>query len=111
MGKSERRKGHNFEREVARRFREAWPGSDARRGLQYRDGSEAPDVHVPGLHIECKVGKLPSPRAALQQAEAAAKPGTIPLAIIKDDRRKPFVLLSLDDYLDQMGELWQLKNR
>lgn len=111
MGASQRTKGHNWEREVARRFREAWPGSNARRGLQYRDGSEAPDVIVSGLHIECKRGRQPNPRTALRQAQEAAAKGTIPIAIVKDDRKPAYVVLLLEDYLDQMGELWELRNR
>jgi hypothetical protein len=60
MGKYQRTKGHNFERLVAKMFRRWWP--EARRGYQYRDGAEAPDVVGTPFWVECKNHKkiLPS---------------------------------------------------
>ena len=51
-GASNRTKGHSFERLIARQLREFWP--DARRGLQYQDGHDCPDVVGTPFFIECK---------------------------------------------------------
>lgn len=102
MGRYQREKGKRWEREVARRMRELFPGDAERihRSRQARTGRDGADVAgLPhGLWPECKVGKRPSPRAALQQAEDDAPDGAIPLAIVKDDRERPFVVLRLDDF-------------
>ena len=97
MGSSQRRKGHNFERAVAILFRNHF--KNARRGLQYGDGSNAPDVDGTPFWIECKVGKKPNPRAALEQATEASNGTRPPVAVVKDDRKEPFVVIKLDDFL------------
>lgn len=109
MGRASRVKGHGFEREIARAFRERFPDIDAHRGYQYRDGADAPDVIVPGLCIECKRGKLTYPKKALQQAiECADKQSefTIPVAICKDDRSDTTVTMLFEDFLDLLAAAW-----
>ena len=101
MGKSQLDKGKRFEREVAILLRRHWP--KARRGLQYRDGSDHPDVMETPFWVECKVGARPNPLAALAQAEMARnkscelKP---PVAICKSDGKRITVTMSLNDWLD-----------
>ena len=75
--KRNRRKGHDFEREVVNVAKSH--GFEAERGLQYRGGEEAPDVSVETLHgplwIECKVRKnfsSASVCALLDDADAVA---------------------------------------
>ncbi len=97
MSASQRRKGHDFERQVARDLTAA--GVNASRGLQSQ-GEVVPDVIAPALWIECKRGIQPSPRAALRQAEAAAHSGRIPVAIIRDDRERAFVAMRYDDWVE-----------
>lgn len=112
MGKAQRRKGQDFERAVARLFAAAMPGSDARRGIgQSRSGGEVADVDVPVFWVECKVGARPPVRGALEQAQKAAGPGRIPVAVIKEDRRQPFVVLTLDDFLELVTEWWRAVER
>jgi hypothetical protein len=99
MGNKSRRKGHDFERWVAAQLRKLWP--TAERGLQYRDGAGCPDVRgCPPYHIECKRGARPSPRAALRQATEDAQNNWVPVAIIKDDRESPFVVMHFRDWYD-----------
>ena len=105
MGARSRTKGANYERVLVHRFREAMPGAEVKRGLQCR-GEETADVDCPVFWIESKRGKKPNVRAALKQATAAAPAGRIPLAVIRDDRAKAFVALSLEDFLDFVGEWW-----
>ena len=101
-GRRSRRKGHDWEREVARRMRDVL-GVEARRGFQYRDGAEAPDIIIEGLphalHIECKAGKRPPILAALEQAERDAAEGAIPVVIAKKDKKAPTVTMRLEDWL------------
>lgn len=104
-GRASRVKGHNFERDVVHLFRAALGLDDkqVKRGLsQPRGGTaEEPDVVVPEhipLWIECKVGKLTNPRAALKQARKALtdrKIEKIPVAVCKDDRTEPVAMLPL----------------
>ena len=104
-GRASRVKGHNFERDVVHLFRAALGLDDkqVKRGLsQPRGGTaEEPDVVVPDdipLWIECKVGKLTNPRAALKQARKALtdrKIEKIPVAVCKDDRTEPVAMLPL----------------
>jgi len=106
MGASQRRKGASWEREVARRYREAMPGCDSFRGLQYRDGADAPDVKHPWLFTECKAHKQTNPRAALAQALEHCPEDLHAVAVCKDDNKKPFVCMELESFLELMGQLW-----
>ena len=106
-----RAKGCAFEREVANLFKEAFPEIDAHRGLQYRDGADAPDVIVPLLWAECKRGKCTYPKKALEQATEANKKvgGRIPVAITKDDRKGVLVTLGVHDFLTIFGPYLKAK--
>tara|TARA_B100000809_G_scaffold251621_1_gene285309 strand:- start:1728 stop:2060 length:333 start_codon:yes stop_codon:yes gene_type:complete len=108
MGKMQRDKGAGWERDVARRLRDVMPGCDAKRGFQTRGGAaECADVTAGPLHIECKVGKRPPVRAALLTATTTCPKGMIPVAVIKEDRKPPYVVLLLDDFEDFLKEWWE----
>ena len=106
-----RRKGISFEREVARMFAEVFGPENARRGIQYRSGSEVPDVEVPALWIECKRGRRTNIRAALRQAEEACNQPKWLLAICKDDHERAVAAMYLDDFLDLLREWWSARQR
>lgn len=97
MGKSQRDKGHGFERRVAKDLREFWP--EAKRGFQTRGGtSEAPDVDGTPFFVECKAHKRVDRDKAMTQAyigmsaHRGAHNYTLgPIAICKDDRQEPVV--------------------
>ena len=110
MGKMQRDKGCRWERAVAAMFREALPGEDIRRGWQARSGSDEPDVIVPGWWVEAKVGKAPPLMRALRQAQEAAEGDALkrtPIAVVKQDRCEPVVLLALDDFLALLGDWYE----
>jgi hypothetical protein len=111
-GGAARRKGHDWERALVHRFAEVFGIERVRRGLQYRDGAECPDVEAPALWIEAKRGKRTNPRAALTQAkEASLGKGVWPIAVCKDDRHEPFVTMELDDFLDLLREWWATRGK
>lgn len=101
-----RRKGAQFERDVAKLFAEAMPGADIKRNFQYHEGKGG-DVTCPVFHIECKRQKKANVRAALAQAERDCVKGKVPVAVVKDDRKDPFVVMDLGDFLEFVGEWWQ----
>ena len=77
-------------------FKELWP--NARRGLQYQDGAECPDVIGTPFWIECKVGKRTNIEAALRQAIEASNGEKPVLIVTKDDREPVIVTMLLGDF-------------
>ena len=111
IGAHSRRKGAAWERDLARRFREAMPGSHARRGIQSRAGDECGDVVVPEFWVEAKHHRRTNVRGALRQAIECAPKGEWPVAICKDDRMPPFVAMQLEDFLGLVAEWWAGRQR
>lgn len=106
-GARSRRKGADWEREVARLFAAVFGGDKVRRGLQYRDGSDCADVVTPVFWVEAKRGKRTNAKAAMKQAQEASEgKGLYPIAVCKDDGEDPMVTLSLADFLDLAKEWW-----
>lgn len=111
--RANRAKGHSFERDVAKQLREIFP--DAKRGLQYQDGSIAPDVVIGDYWVECKrAARNTQPKAALDQAIEAcskAKSDKVPIAVTKDDRRDALVTMRFSDFLKILKEANFWKNQ
>ena len=106
MSKMQRDKGARWECDVVNRFKAAG-FSDAKRGFQARGGAaECADVSAGPFHVECKVGKRPPIRTALTTAVTTCPAAVIPVAVIKEDRRPPFVVMQLDDFLE-FAEEWR----
>lgn len=97
-GRNARYKGAQFERDVANAFADAL-GIKVKRGIQSRDGKDACDVEGTSFWVEVKRGKNPNPRAALAQAITDTD-GRTPIAVIRDDGKRAFVVLRFDDFLD-----------
>lgn len=98
MGASQRNKGHNFERRIAKELRDIWPNS--KRGYQSRNNMDlVPDVENPIFFIECKAHKKVNIKSALIQAEESRKPDDkrIALAITKDDNQPIIASMRYDD--------------
>ena len=93
-----RRKGIEFERRVRRALAIVFGEEFVRREL--RQGRGVPDVTAPGLLVECKTGRFPNVRKALRQAvRVTAFRDGVPLAVCKDDRKRPFVAIRFEDFL------------
>lgn len=84
MGASQRRKGHDFERLVARLHTEH--GIPAQRALsECRDGNTGDLVFPEGhrLTVQAKCGAAPNVWQALREAVEAAPEGHLPVAIVR----------------------------
>ena len=106
MGKKSLEKGKRWEREVATLFAKAMPGTKVKRGFQRIIDFDESDVVTPWFWVECKVGKLTNPRAGLQQAKDENNTKKVPICCCKDDRKEPFVILELSDFLRMVNKLW-----
>ena len=103
MGKYSRDKGARFEREIANRLKEVFGPRTTRSSGQCFKGDLRADVDCPEIWVECKVGKRPNIKAALEQAEeaeAGANTGKSPVAICKWDRQEPIVSMRLDYFME-----------
>jgi hypothetical protein len=92
-GKTARRKGHNFEREVANLLKTYFP--DAKRQLEYQEGLGYDIANTGELSIQCKVGKSFKIEKALGEA---VRPKFIPVAITKRDREDIVVSMYWKDF-------------
>ena len=103
MGKYSRDKGARFEREIANRLKEVFGPRTTRSSGQCFKGDLRADVDCPEIWVECKVGKRPNIKAALEQAEeaeASARTGKSPVAICKWDRQEPIASMRLDYFIE-----------
>lgn len=101
-----RKKGHDFERAIAKQLRTIFP--ESKRGLQNRNNVDLnADVDVPHYFIECKAMVKCNFRAALRQAVERRKPEDtrVPLAICKDDYKPITVTMYYDDFYDMLVKL------
>jgi Holliday junction resolvase len=107
MSASQRRKGHNFERKVAKELREV--GINACRGRQDWSGKVEPDIVILDGRFshfwpELKVGKAPSIWGALKQAIGACSKEHVPIVVAKRDRSETIVALRWDDFLELLQQ-------
>ena len=110
-GRSNRRRGHDFERRIARELRDIY-GSSVRRVPQYQKDHESADVSCPVFHPECKTGINPNARKALEQAMTTCPPGKWPIAVVKRrDKIAVLVTMRWDDFLDLIKEHWEAMGR
>ena len=102
-----RRKGADYEREVAAEMRRH--GLQARRGQQYSGANGDPDVvceQLPQFHLELK-RRAKSISAAemyrfMAQAERDSKQGQVPVVIHRVDGEKSLVTMRFTDWLQMV---------
>lgn len=115
-GRAARRKGSNYEIEVAKDFANAGfalprrtpnsGGLSIRCDLRTVDGGA-----VEGLAIECKRCERVDIWRWLAQAQLQAAPGEIPLLVFRRSRSVSHVCLTLADLLGLLVELRELRGR
>lgn len=106
-GRSSRRKGHGWEREVARQLRAIF-GDGVRRTIQSRAGTaEGSDVQGTPFRIEAKFHRRqPSIPAALQQA-AGAPGDSPPLAVTKCNHMPAIASMYWEDFLALLRKAYE----
>ena len=101
-------KGKRLEREAAKCWRAAI-GTDARRGVQYSGATGDADlrVDVEGLHVEVKGRKAIGVLRFYEQAEEdAAKTGSIPVVLLREDGDTDwYCLVRLNDMRTVAGKI------
>lgn len=107
-GAGARRKGAQFERDIAKRLSDV-TGQTWKRGLgQARDGgTEHSDVYCDDIpiHLELKNQKRCDIKKAMLQALEDRKTDTIPVVITKDTGKDTLVTIRLEDFLP-VFDLW-----
>ncbi len=102
-----RRKGHDWERAVAKMLRAVFP--NARRTGDGLRGTN--DLAGIPFAVECKAGgPAKRPYAALDQAIENSDGGLYPVAICKRDRRPPVAMMLLVDWFELVRE-WKERGR
>jgi hypothetical protein len=93
-------KGRKFELRILDDIRAALWDADVKR-LKVNKGKRTPDIRGPFFDFECKIGKRPSTRQALDQVRASKAPDQAPVAIVQDDDdlRGPFVVMEWSTFL------------
>jgi hypothetical protein len=94
-----RRKGKRGELEAAAAIREAF-GTNARRSAQHCGMAGQADLvdAIPGCHVEVKNVAAIAALKYHDQAARDAKPGSVPVVVMRGKRRPWFVLLTLADF-------------
>lgn len=113
MGKFSRDKGARFEREIANRLKEVFGSRVTRSSGQCFSGDTRADVDCPNLWVECKVGKRPNIKAALEQAEEARESSEstkTPIAICKWDRDEPIASMRVDAFIEFLKLIYKRKD-
>ena len=93
MGKSQKRKGADFERKIAELFQ------TERVGLRGKpDGDDADVVHDE-FYIQCKKYNRIAVYKWLKKTMDECPEGKMPIVIAQEDRGEIFVMMLLEDYL------------
>jgi len=101
LGKSNRRKGHDWEREVCRKLRQIDP--TARRNLAERQHGRDIRLALP-FCISCRCGPRPAVLELLKEASKDAREGEMIAACLRFDRQAKIVAMPFDDWLNLVRE-------
>lgn len=98
-GRHARRKGHQFERDIAIRLRLKFP--NARRQLEYQiDDCKGVDIQNTGRYkIQCKKMRKYAPITAIFEVKCERGLGDIPVLVTAGDGLEPMAILPLEEFL------------
>lgn len=107
MGAMSRRKGKTGEREAAELLRSH--GFQARRGVQYAGGPDAPDIvhDIPGVHLEIKRTEAIRLYAAVEQAKQDRRAGDVPCVLHRQNGREWLAIMPAEDFLTILRALYR----
>ena len=98
-----RNKGKVGEREIAKYLREHG-FTDARRGVQYKGGSDSPDVlGMAGFHIEVKRVERLDLHAAMEQSIRDSAADEIPVVMHRRNKDYWKITMRLDDFMEVLN--------
>jgi hypothetical protein len=95
-----RKKGHQFERDIAIALRSVFP--DARRHLENHkdDAAKGIDIVNTGYYrIQCKRMRKPAPLSAIKQVKCDELTGDVPVLITQGDLDRILVALPFEEFL------------
>lgn len=100
-GKRSRKKGHDFERECAKKLRRLYPG--AQRNLEYQSNNcYGVDIAGTGrLRVQCKRHRNYSPIGAIEEIRTSG----LPVLLTKGDRKRTVACLYFDDLLSILEDI------
>ncbi len=106
MSKLSRDKGKRGELEVVALLKKH--GFEARRGQQFRGGSDSPDVihNIEGIFIEVKLRQALNIYAALEQANEEKPEGDSVLLFHRKNNKRWLVTCDAEEFLVLMEELY-----
>lgn len=100
-GRTNRRKGHSFEREIAEQFRSVG-FSKARRQLEYHE-EDCNGVDLMGtepFYIQTKKTKKYVPISTISEVKCDRAFGDIPVLIAAGNNQEPMAVLPLSDFME-----------
>lgn len=98
-GRASRKKGHQFERDVAIMFRGIFPG--ARRQLEYHE-DDCLGVDIAGTgrwKVQCKKLRDYAPISRIREVQCNRVLGDVPILVTAGDNKEPMAVLPLEDLL------------
>lgn len=99
MSKSQRTKGHNFERWTVRQFKPLY--DDAQRNLDDVHGASGVDVYAGPWRIQCKSYKAYAPISKISEIQEDG----LPLLVTKGDYMEPMAVLPLSLLLEILNDV------
>lgn len=111
MGKLSRDKGKRGEREVVALLRKH--GFEARRGQQFRGGSDSPDIihNMEGFYIEVKLRQNLNLYDTIDVAMTEKKSHEDVLVFHRKNARPWLITMDAGDFLELMEEFYELRSR
>lgn len=98
-----RRKGADYEREIARKLREY--GYNARRGQQYSGlNGDADVIGLDGIYLECKRTEKTDLYSWIAQANRDAREGELPVVLHRKNNCKTLAIMEMDTFMQLYGD-------
>lgn len=103
MGKMQRNKGAQFEREIANDLSATFLRQIKRKLGQARDSGN--DIDLPPFRIECKRYQNIAVYTWLEQCVAACKPQDVPVVVARADNKPSIIVMLYQDFKKLASEL------